>query len=181
MNTNDEKAALREHYRQVRLENKEKVSFDKILEVPEIQSSTIIASYYSYSNEPDTTGINRELLSQGKQILLPRIHSADLEWCLWDGDISTVENKNGIYEPIGETFTNFGAIDCIIVPALAVDNSGTRLGKGKGFYDRALVSITSFSVALIYSNELSTTALPSSSLDMRVNAAQTPEKLFRFS
>ncbi|CAB4669452.1 MAG: 5-formyltetrahydrofolate cyclo-ligase [Actinobacteria bacterium] len=181
MNTNDEKAALRKHYRQARIENKEKVSFDKILEVPEIQTSKIIASYYSYSNEPDTTGINRELISQGKKILLPRIHSADLEWCLWDGDISTVENKNGIYEPIGEIFTNFGAIDCIIVPALAVDSSGMRLGKGKGFYDRALVSITSFSVALIYSNELSTTALPSNSLDMRVKAAQTPEKLFRFS
>jgi 5-formyltetrahydrofolate cyclo-ligase len=181
MNTNDEKAALREHYRQTRIENKEKVSFDKILEIPEIQSSTIIASYYSYGNEPETIEINRELLSQGKKILLPRIHGDVLEWVIWNGDISTLENKNGIYEPIGEIFSNYEAIDCIIVPALAIDNSGNRLGKGKGFYDRALVSIRSFGVALIYSNELSTTALPSNSLDIRVNAAQTPEKLFRFS
>ena len=181
MNTNDEKAALREHYRQSRIENKENVSFDKILEIPEIQSSTIIASYYSYGNEPNTNEINRELLFQGKKILLPRIQGDDLEWSIWNGDISTLENKNGIYEPIGEGFSNFGAIDCVIVPALAIDNSGNRLGKGKGFYDRALVSITSFSLALIYSNELSTKALPSNSMDIRVNAAQTPEKLYRFS
>lgn len=181
MNTNDEKAALREHYRQARIENKEKVSFDKILEVPEILSSTIIASYFSYGNEPNTNEMNRELLSLGKKILLPRIHGADLEWCLWDGDLSTVENKNGIYEPMGETFKHLGQIDCVIVPALAVDSSGTRLGKGKGFYDRTLISIKTFSVALIYSNEFSTTELPSNSLDIRVNAAQTPEKLFRFS
>ena len=181
MNTNDDKAALREHYRQARIGNKEKVSFDKILEVPEVLSSTIVASYFSYGKEPDTTEVNRELLSQGKKILLPRIDGEDLVWCFWNGDLSTVENNNGIFEPIGEIFTNFGAIDCVFVPALAVDSSGIRLGKGKGFYDRALLSITSFSVALIYSNELSTTALPSNSLDMRVNAAQTPEKLFRFS
>ena len=181
MNTNDEKATLREHYRQARLENKEKVTFEKLLKIPEILNSTIIASYFSYGDEPDTTEINRELLSRGKMILLPRIHGTDLQWCLWDGEISTVENKNGIYEPIGEIFTYHDQIDCVIVPALAVDSSGTRLGKGKGFYDRALVSINCFTVALIYSNELSTTALPSNALDIRVNAAQTPEKLFRFS
>ena len=180
MNTNDEKANLREHYRQVRLENKEKVTFDKTLEIPEILNSTIIATYFSYGNEPDTTEINRKLLSQGKKILLPRIDGTDLVWCFWNGDLSTVESKNGIFEPIGEIFSDFDTIDCIIIPALAIDHSGTRLGKGKGFYDRALVSITSFSVGLIYSNEFSIPTLPSNSLDIKVSAAQTPEKLFRF-
>jgi 5-formyltetrahydrofolate cyclo-ligase len=181
MNTNDEKAALREHYRQARLGNKEKVSFDKLLEIPEILSSTIIASYFSYGNEPNTNEINRELLSRGKKILLPRIHGTDLEWCLWDGGISTVENRNGIFEPIGESFMKLDQIDCVIVPALAVDSSGTRLGKGKGFYDRALVSINCFTVALIYSDEFSEKLLPRDSHDVKINAAQTPEKLFRFS
>ena len=181
MNTNDEKAALREHYRQARFGNKEKVSFDKLLEIPEILTSKIIASYFSYGDEPNTNEINRELLSRGKSVLLPRIHGSDLEWCLWDGDISTVENKNGIYEPIGETFTQHDQIDCVIVPALAVDSSGIRLGKGKGFYDRALVSINCFTVALIYSDEFSEKPLPRDAHDMKVKAAQTPEKLFRFS
>lgn len=181
MNTNDEKAALREHYRQARIENKEKISFDKILEVPEIQSSKIIASYYSYGNEPDTSAINEELLTLGKKILLPRIHSDELDWCLWNGKPSTVENKNGIFEPIGERFTNYGAINCVIVPALAVDSSGMRLGKGKGFYDRALAKVNAFSVALIYTDEFSEKLLPRDAHDMKVDAALTPDKLHRFS
>ena len=181
MNTNDEKAALREHYRQGRLDNKENASFDKLLTVPEVASSQIIASYFSYGDEPDTTDINRKLISLGKKILLPRINGAELEWRYWNGDLSTVENNNGIFEPIGEIFSEYEEIDCVIVPALAVDNSGIRLGKGRGFYDRALFSITSFSIALIYSSELSTKVLPSNTLDLRVNAAQTPEKLYRFS
>ena len=181
MNTNDEKAALRGHYRQARLGSKENVSFDKLLEIPEILNSKIIASYFSYGNEPNTNEINRELLSRGKKLILPRIHGTNLEWCLWDGEKSTVENKNGIFEPIGESFMKHDQIDCVIVPALAVDSSGTRLGKGKGFYDRALVTIKCFMVAMIYSEEYSEKPLPRDAHDVKINAAQTPEKLYRFS
>jgi 5-formyltetrahydrofolate cyclo-ligase len=69
----------------------------------------------------------------------------------------------------------------VIVPALAIDHIGNRLGKGKGFYDRALTSISAFTIALIYSNEYSSTALPSDSFDIKVKSALTPEKLYRFS
>lgn len=181
MNTDDEKAALREQYRRLRLKNKENVSFDKVLDIAEIASSKIIASYFSYGSEPNTNEINKKLITFGKRVLLPRINGTELEWRFWDGNLATVEKESGIFEPTGEIFTDYAHIDSLIVPALAIDHSGNRLGKGKGFYDRALTSISSFTIAFIYSNEYSSTALPSDSFDIKVKAALTPEKLYRFS
>jgi len=181
MNTNDEKATLREHYRQLRLKNRDNVSFDKVLDIPEISSSKIIASYFSYSDEPNTDAINKNLIALGIRVLLPRINGEELEWRFWDGNRAGVEKINGIYEPTGELFTDLSRIDSVIVPALAIDKIGNRLGKGKGFYDRALASIDAFTIALIYSNEFSSTALPSDSFDIKVKAALTPESLHRFS
>ena len=181
MNTNDEKSALREHYRQMRLENNKNFAFEKMLDIPEITSSKIIASYFSYGDEPNTDAINKNLLALGIRVLLPRINGKDLEWRFWDGNRAGVEKINGIYEPTGELFTDLSRIDSVIVPALAIDKIGNRLGKGKGFYDRALASIDAFTIALIYSNEFSSTALPSDSFDIKVKAALTPESLHRFS
>jgi 5-formyltetrahydrofolate cyclo-ligase len=181
MNTSDEKAALREQYRRLRLENKENVSFNKVLDIPEIASSKIIASYFSYGSEPNTNEINKKLIALGIRVLLPRINGTELEWRFWDGNLAEVEKKSGIFEPTGEIFTNYSHIDSLILPALAIDHTGNRLGKGKGFYDRALTSISAFTIALIYSNEYSSTVLPSDSFDIKVKAALTPEKLYRFS
>lgn len=181
MNTNDEKSALREHYRQMRLENNKNFTFEKLLDIPEIASSKIIASYFSYSDEPNTDAINKKLIALGIRVLLPRINGEELEWRFWDGNRAGVEKINGIYEPTGELFTDLSRIDSVIVPALAIDKIGNRLGKGKGFYDRALASIDAFTIALIYSNEFSSTALPSDSFDIKVKAALTPESLHRFS
>lgn len=181
MNSNDEKSALREHYRQMRLENNKNFTFEKLLDIPEIASSKIIASYFSYSDEPNTDAINKNLIALGIRVLLPRINGEELEWRFWDGNRAGVEKINGIYEPTGELFTDLSRIDSVIVPALAIDKIGNRLGKGKGFYDRALASIDAFTIALIYSNEFSSTALPSDSFDIKVKAALTPESLHRFS
>lgn len=180
MNTNDEKSALREHYRQMRLENKESSTFEKVLDIPEIASSKIIASYYSFGNEPNTDAINKNLIALGIKLLLPRINRGDLEWRFWNGNPLELEKINGIYEPTGELFTTLSGIDSVIVPALAIDHIGNRLGKGKGFYDRTLTSIDAFTIALIYSNEFLSTALPNESFDIQVKAALTPKSLHRF-
>lgn len=129
MNTSDEKAALREQYRRLRLENKENVSFNKVLDIPEIASSKIIASYFSYGSEPKTNEINKKLIALGIRVLLPRINGEELEWRFWDGNLASVEKINGIYEPTGELFTDLSHIDSVILPALAIDHTGNRLGK----------------------------------------------------
>jgi 5-formyltetrahydrofolate cyclo-ligase len=180
MSVSDDKARLRQHYRQLRTENLSTATYENLLDIPEITNAKIIASYISYGKEPSTLIINKSLISLGKKIILPRVTGEELQWRFWEGSDSELEINNGISEPTGPLVTNLGLIDCIVVPALAVDIRGVRLGKGGGFYDRTLVHFSGFSVALIYSNELSSKPLPLEDFDIKVQAALTPEKLSRF-
>ena len=181
MNTNDEKVAARRYYRQLRSQKKSYETFTDVLDLPEIQNSKTVASYFSFGNEPQTIWINGQLILSGKKLLLPYRFGDEIQWREWDGDQESFEVNNGIAEPIGPTFSNVSSIDAVIVPALAIDSSGNRLGRGKGFYDRALAIMNTFSVALIYAEEYSEKPLPRDVHDMKVNAALTPKKLYRFS
>ncbi|CAB4664808.1 unannotated protein [freshwater metagenome] len=68
----------------------------------------------------------------------------------------------------------------MIVPALQIDSEGYRLGKGGGYYDRALPMIDGWKVGLIYSGELSEELLPRENHDVPLNAAATPDEVVRF-
>ena len=86
-------------------------------------------------------------------------------------------------EPVGPAINNLSIIDVAIVPALAVDRAGNRLGQGGGSYDRALSELSSFnvwSVAMIYGPELVSANLPYEPHDKKVSAAATPTIIVRF-
>lgn len=66
-------------------------------------------------------------------------------------------------------------IEVVLVPALAVDRSGVRLGKGGGWYDRALQSLTAPKVAVVYDNEIFPAhTLPKESHDVNMDGVVTP-------
>ena len=153
-----------------------------LLESSEFRSAHAIASYISYGDEPSTQTLNFELLKRNKNLLLPRLlPDRDLEWVPWDGseDSLSLPHQSGYREPIGNTFD--GVIELLIVPALAIDMHGNRLGQGGGSYDRALSKEGGWKVALIYDDELLDTDIPFESHDQRVNAAATPVRIVRFS
>ena len=153
-----------------------------LLESSEFRNAHTIASYISYGDEPSTQTLNFELLKRDKNLLLPRLLSdRNLEWVPWDGRDDSLSQPigSGYREPIGNTYD--GEIDLLIIPALAVDMNGNRLGQGGGSYDRALETLQSWKVALIYDDEILDTDIPVELHDQRVNAAVTPVRLVRFS
>ena len=150
-----------------------------LLQSPEIQSAEVIASYFSYGLEPDTTLLNGELLAMKKIVLLPRMNSdRSLTWVQWRGAPEELSTDRRFSQPIGEEFV--GRIDVVIVPALAVDLEGYRLGQGGGSYDRALAHIDCWKVALVNDDEISEERLPREAHDQKVDAVVTPQKLIRF-
>jgi len=105
--------------------------------------------YRSTDDEVDTRAIAEDALSKGKELFYPQLSGDDMYLVRYTKDTEMRRNFYGIDEPIGEPY--HGSVDLVIVPLLGFDRTHTRLGRGKGYYDRFLASYAGRSVALAYS------------------------------
>jgi 5-formyltetrahydrofolate cyclo-ligase len=151
---------------------------DALLDRPEVQMAGTVAAYYSVGAEPDTRGLVFALWKRGTYVLLPILRAdGDLDWASYEGPDSLVAGPRGLREP-GEPPRGVEAVaraDAVLVPALAVDRAGNRLGRGGGSYDRALARVGPLIplIALVYDDEI-VDRVPAEGHDVKVRAAVTP-------
>ena len=160
---------------------------ERAIEFVNSNSAKSVAIYLSFSTEPSTKQIIAELLASGARVLVPAVatdHS--LRWFEFDG-ASTKKGALGFAEPDVDSLpeASLAEADIIFVPALAVDENGARLGRGGGYYDRALAQQSlgekkhCLKVALIYDEEV-LSRLPSEPHDIAVDAVITDKRLIEF-
>lgn len=133
-----------------------------------------VAAYLSVGTEPGTTQLLAALT--GAEVLLPvLLPDDDLDWAL-AGD-GVAPGRHGLMEPRGTRLGPDAVADCslVVVPALAVDRSGNRLGRGGGSYDRALRRTRGLVVALLHDGEV-VDVLPADDHDVPVDAAVLPSR-----
>jgi 5-formyltetrahydrofolate cyclo-ligase len=151
---------------------------DHVLEMPEVSAAGTIAAYYSIGTEPDTHGLIFGLWKRGSYVVLPVLRpDGDLDWASYEGPDSLAPGPRGLLEPT-EPVRGPGTVaraDIVLVPALAVDERGSRLGRGGGSYDRALARVGGLvpTIALLYDDEL-LAAVPTEPHDQRVRLAVRP-------
>jgi 5-formyltetrahydrofolate cyclo-ligase len=151
---------------------------DAVLAEPQVQMAGTIAAYYSIGAEPGTHGLVFALWKRGSYVLLPVLRpDGDLDWASYEGPDSMVPGPRGLLEP-GEPPRGVDAVaraDAVLVPALAVDTVGRRLGRGGGSYDRALARVGPLVplIALVYDDEL-IEHVPTEGHDIPVRAAVSP-------
>ncbi len=173
------------------------------------RESAAVFSYLSLSTEVDTGLINEAVLSAGKLLALPRIEGNRLSF----RKVSSLagpwkRNSYRIREPAADlpevsptTLAKAASPVLLLVPGLAFDRQGNRLGRGKGFYDRLLAGIgtqrafsdggaleasapqgkrasSAFSVGLCFGSQLAL-SLPIGPLDRRVDLLLTEEGFLR--
>lgn len=155
-----------------------------LLNVPELIAANTVAAYVAVGTEPDTSALLAVLRSRGTIVLLPvLLPDNDLDWAAYAGSDTLAAAGRGVREPTGtrlgvDAVTMAGAV---VVPALAVDRAGHRLGRGGGSFDRVLarVGAGAFTCAVLYDGELRDT-VPLEPHDRAVAAAATPSGLIRF-
>lgn len=142
-----------------------------------------MAAYVSVGTEPGTGPLLDALQTSGRRVLLPRLlPDNDLEWSAYAGPDSLQRAGRGLLEPDGPTLgvDAVAGADVVLVPGLAVDEAGFRLGRGGGSYDRVLgrVPVGTFTCVLLYDGEVGH-RVPVEPHDRAVAAAVTPSGITR--
>ncbi|MFD6674944.1 5-formyltetrahydrofolate cyclo-ligase [Rhodococcus zopfii] len=141
-------------------------------------SGTTVCAYVPVGSEPGSLTLLDALRDAGNRVLVP-LTSTDsaLEWAEYTGEDDLVTADFGLREPRGPVLAPETVLQAsvVLVPALAVDRRGVRLGRGAGFYDRTLhlADPAARLIAVVRDEEL-VDELPEDPHDIRMTHALTP-------
>ena len=148
------------------------------------RQSRRVALYAAQGGEPDLRLFFDQALALGKEVLLPRCGAGHrLVFHRIESWSELKPGRYGLLEPQASA-SEYGpeALDLVLVPSLAVDLEGRRLGRGGGWYDRALaarqVSADSHWLAVIHDFQRVKTDVPAGKMDQRVDGFVTEEGIF---
>lgn len=142
-----------------------------------LAAARTIAAYVPEETEPGYGRLPAVLTRLGARVLLPVVapHGRELAWAVDSGRMAP--GRFGLLEPVGPRLgaTAVGTAEVVVVPALAVSRDGVRLGRGGGYYDRALrlARPGAVVVALVFDGEV-LDELPVEPHDHRVTTVVTP-------
>lgn len=179
----DDKAALRERIRRRRrsltavdLQAAAEALGRHLLAAPALRRAALVAAYVPVGSEPGSVAFLDGLRHRGVRVLLPVVcPDRELDWALYTGALRA--GPLGLREPAGSLLgaDSVTGCDLVLAPAMAADRSGNRLGRGAGYYDRALARVDRAVpvAALLHDGEL-LESLPAEPHDRLVTAAVTP-------
>ena len=111
----------------------------RLMALPQMAAAKTVMLYYSLPDEVSTHELADRLVECGKVVVLPVVTGpAEMELRRYRSADDLSMGAFGIMEPTGEPFTSLAEIDLAVVPGMAFDTRGNRLGRGKGYYDRFL-------------------------------------------
>jgi 5-formyltetrahydrofolate cyclo-ligase len=176
------KAALRERYLTRRrgrsaVERAEAAAAVTSALLQGLAGTRTLAAFAPDETEPAYGRLPAAYTQLGARVLLPIVpaQGRELAWAVDTGRLAP--GRYGLLEPVGPRLgpTAIGTAEVVVVPALAVDRRGIRLGRGGGYYDRALVHARpdAVLVAVVFDDEV-VDELPAEAHDRRVTAVVTP-------
>jgi 5-formyltetrahydrofolate cyclo-ligase len=147
-----------------------------VLALPEVASARVVAAYRGTGTELPTEPLLAALRSRGVRVVLPLLlPDGGLAWGTYDGAL--VPGPYGLLEPPVPD-AELAEADVVVVPGVAYDTAGRRLGRGGGSYDRALASVTVPVVAPARDEEV-VEEVPVEPHDRRVDVVVTPTRVLR--
>lgn len=124
-------------------------AISKLRKHPKVMAAHTLLLYYSLPDEVNTHEWIDELVAEGKRVLLPVVvNDKDMVIREYTGKHDLAEGSFHIMEPIGKLFPveKYPEIEVAIIPGMSFDDTGHRLGRGKGYYDRFLTKLRGMEV-----------------------------------
>ncbi len=153
----------------------------RLARLPILRSADTIAGYRAVRGELDVDAALTLLAERGARITIPRVAGEHLEFVCWDPVDDTTPGSFGIPEPIGDRTVPLSAHDVVLVPLVAFDADGHRLGQGGGFYDRALARATPRPVVIGIAHSFQQVdSIPTEQWDVPIDAVVTEDHILEF-
>lgn len=161
------------------------IAADNFISAIKPQAGQIIAGYWPKGREFDTAPLLDKLIKMGCRVCLPVItpNSRILDFVFWNEDAPLVQGKFDVLHPPLEN-AQYVTPDIVIVPLLAFDRRGNRLGYGGGYYDATLENLRDngnvIAAGFAYSQQAVLFNLPSEPHDQKLDWVITPQKNYNF-
>ena len=159
---------------------------ERVMAMPEWREAEAVLGYYSFKSEVRTEELLQAALDQGKRLALPRVNTQRRELDLFYvpalGEPYLRPGTWGILEPVPQLCESAALedIDLILVPGVAFDLSGGRIGYGGGFYDRLLKKLRPGQTAIALAFEVQIVdRVPLAWFDQKVPVIVTEERVIR--
>lgn len=149
----------------------------RLLELDEMRKAAEILCYRAMGHEIDVDDAAGALRRRGQRTSYPRVAGGRLEVVAVDDTTAFAPGFRGLAEPVGPAQVA-PALDVVLVPGVAFDALGHRLGHGLGFYDRFLATVSATRIAIAFDEQI-VEHVPTEAFDVGMHAIVTPTRTLR--
>jgi len=149
----------------------------RLLAMRETVAARTVLCYYPLKGEPDLRPLMDELRKMGKTVCLPVVEGEKMRAVIWNEGEELEKVPPGVMQPRGGSEPR--SIDVVIVPGLAFDKNGARLGFGGGYYDRFLAECETDTIGVCF-DEFLTENLETQPWDIPMKKVLTDKRFFDF-
>jgi 5-formyltetrahydrofolate cyclo-ligase len=152
---------------------------ERVLALPEVGGAGTVMVFWSFGSEVETATLIERLHEAGKRVVLPRVEDGEIAPVAYEPGDPVAATSFGAMEPVGVELVPAEEVDVVIVPGVAFDRRGGRVGYGGGFYDRLLSGALAVpAVAVAFAVQL-VEEVPQGRSDARVAAIVTEDEVIR--
>lgn len=151
-----------------------------LLALPELTGARTVMVFWSFGSEVDTGPLVASMVGGGHITAMPRVEGPDVVPVEYMPGDAVAQTAFGAFEPVGGRELDPAELDLVIVPGVAFDAAGRRVGYGGGFYDRLLPRLSDGVPAIALAFAIQVVPLvPEGGTDRRVDAVVTEEGVLR--
>jgi 5-formyltetrahydrofolate cyclo-ligase len=153
---------------------------DRVLGLPELGGARTVMAFWSFGSEVDTAPLLEALGERDLAVALPRIEGTEVVPVAYRPGDEVRQTSFGAFEPAGGRVLSPVEIDLVLVPGVAFDRRGGRVGYGGGFYDRLLPHLRPGIPAIAIAFGLQVVdEVPAGGVDRGVDAIVTEREVIR--